>query len=812
MRAIIVLVSLLFLISGRAHGLTTVLCVSSTPGPGGLSLNDALSLARVQAASGIGSEIRLKQGTYGTMDIVGTGNAQYTDLKLLGGYSPDDNCDPANRVVSASNTSVSVLPGINNAIIGSIFELEGLSLSSSSSSSLKIASECDVNVNANIDIAENEFSKVAIYINVCEATFTAKIRNNLIAYAAEATYGAISLDATNGVMSTTIENNTIASSIGCGILLDTYKSNVEVSLFNNVIWGNASGGICDEGQSEPSPIALVNNTLQSNNTIIALSNDYATSYADPKFVNPATGDYHLQPTSPAVNSGSPSQPDDIGPSDTDLDGNPRIVGPLIDRGAYESPEAPLPIVVNSTGDYYVNPNNPDPNEMTLRNAIYHASLIPGSQTIQFDISGQNTIIQLNSPLPDITKSLTIDGYSQSNTKSATYNQALVGFNANLPIVLTGAASRALHVPDNPAYKDVTLTVSGIKFAGGFSSSAISLEGGHGHFIWGNEFSTGALRSSTDIFVAGSASGVKVGGDEVRMRNLLSGASSYAVSLTTSGNAVVKNLIGPGRSGQADPYAANNTGVYIALGAKNNVVRGNTISGNDGFGIVLSGAGSNTIQDNLIGTAEVAYCAPPCTPALGNGKGILVAAGSSGNHFRGNVLAYNATGLAAANNSGGNAFELNRFYGNTGLAIDLSNNGTVNANNADPTEPTSAANAGQNYPLLHGIVPGADAQHATVNGQLHSRPGTFTITLFANDSCDASGYGEGDEKIGTQTGVATSLATMTDNGTATFAIPVTSAKALDGRYITALATDQNHNTSEFSKCMPADRIFADGGEI
>ena len=98
------------------------------------------------------------------------------------------------------------------------------------------------------------------------------------------------------------------------------------------------------------------------------------------------------------------------------------------------------------------------------------------------------------------------------------------------------------------------------------------------------------------------------------------------------------------------------------------------------------------------------------------------------------------------------------------------------------------------------------------GNCHSRPGTFTITLFANDSCDASGYGEGDEKIGTQTGVATSLATMTDNGTATFAIPVTSAKALDGRYITALATDQNHNTSEFSKCMPADRIFADGGEI
>jgi len=51
----------------------------------------------------------------------------------------------------------------------------------------------------------------------------------------------------------------------------------------------------------------------------------------PLFVDPASGNWRLQPNSPCINAGSnPSAP-----SGTDLDGNRRIVGGTVDVGAYE---------------------------------------------------------------------------------------------------------------------------------------------------------------------------------------------------------------------------------------------------------------------------------------------------------------------------------------------------------------------------------------------------------------------------------------------------------------------------------------------
>lgn len=52
--------------------------------------------------------------------------------------------------------------------------------------------------------------------------------------------------------------------------------------------------------------------------------------ADPAFINPAAGDFHLQPGSPCIDVGT-----NYGATATDLDGNPRIVGATIDFGAYE---------------------------------------------------------------------------------------------------------------------------------------------------------------------------------------------------------------------------------------------------------------------------------------------------------------------------------------------------------------------------------------------------------------------------------------------------------------------------------------------
>jgi hypothetical protein len=55
--------------------------------------------------------------------------------------------------------------------------------------------------------------------------------------------------------------------------------------------------------------------------------------ADPQFINPVSGDYHLLPGSPCIDAGDPNYPYD--PNEIDLDGKPRIIGERIDMGAYE---------------------------------------------------------------------------------------------------------------------------------------------------------------------------------------------------------------------------------------------------------------------------------------------------------------------------------------------------------------------------------------------------------------------------------------------------------------------------------------------
>ncbi|MCU0915910.1 MAG: hypothetical protein MUC88_15320 [Planctomycetes bacterium] len=56
--------------------------------------------------------------------------------------------------------------------------------------------------------------------------------------------------------------------------------------------------------------------------------------ANPLFSGPTTADYHLSPDSPCVDAGDPKYTPK--PTETDLDGRLRLVGPAVDMGAFES--------------------------------------------------------------------------------------------------------------------------------------------------------------------------------------------------------------------------------------------------------------------------------------------------------------------------------------------------------------------------------------------------------------------------------------------------------------------------------------------
>ncbi len=67
--------------------------------------------------------------------------------------------------------------------------------------------------------------------------------------------------------------------------------------------------------------------------------------ADPLFVDAAVDDYHLLPDSPCLDAGDPAYVPV--PNETDLDGQPRVIGDRIDMGAYEHTSA-VPIEVGIT--------------------------------------------------------------------------------------------------------------------------------------------------------------------------------------------------------------------------------------------------------------------------------------------------------------------------------------------------------------------------------------------------------------------------------------------------------------------------------
>ena len=120
-----------------------------------------------------------------------------------------------------------------------------------------------------------------------------------------------------------------------------YNWDSSLNLTNCILWGDTPEEIYVDGGMTVITYSNVQGGWEGNGNIDA----------DPCFVQPGywdtngtptdanddswiDGDYYLLPTSPCIDTGDPNYVAE--PNETDIDGNPRVIGGQIDMGAYES--------------------------------------------------------------------------------------------------------------------------------------------------------------------------------------------------------------------------------------------------------------------------------------------------------------------------------------------------------------------------------------------------------------------------------------------------------------------------------------------
>lgn len=479
------------------------------------------------------------------------------------------------------------------------------------------------------------------------------------------------------------------------------------------------------------------------------------------------------------------------------------------------------IAVTSTDDTV----SPGDGNVTLREAIISintgndlgdpdiAAQNPGlygtNDTINFNITGAGVhTIAPASPLPDITKPVLIDGYTQPGSSPNTH--ALnAGIDAVLAIEIDLAASTGdLHIA---AGADST-TIRGLVLNNRYDE--ISVEANNvtiaGNFIGTDESGTVGKHGTIGIVLQMLPNNLTVGGPAAADRNLISGHLFYGVELplagTTTGHLIQGNYIGTDITGTVslDTPTSLQAGLVDMGGVS---ILGNLISGNSNLGVHTVAA--ITLQGNLIGTQRDG------TNPLPNGTGpdssgvFLQGAGSTvGGTVAGqaNIIAFNyGAGVSVDYASSGNRISHNAIHSNVGLGIDLDGTGIPLPNDLGDVD-TSHGNLGQNYPVLIAAV--VTAGTAVVSGTINSKPTTtLRLEFFANAACNASGYGEG------QTFIGSTDVTTDASGNASFG-PLSLAGVPVGQaVITSTATSLAGDTSEFSKCMTdADQIFANGFDL
>jgi parallel beta-helix repeat protein len=761
--------------------------------------------------------LKLHQGTYHIDDsaiFAFNGNYYMTPgTSIHGGYT--DNC--ASRVVDGTNTVLaSAAPHAGILYLVGNLTLDALS----------------IQFNHGLYVIANDDDHA-----VAPGTMLVLNRVRISASGHEGVYGPFTVDwamdedhfgEVDVVDSLIVGNN--SDPTVCAMTFLIYEGQPTINVQNTTVFGNSGGGgLCmynqEIGGGDGRGSLISHDNIFYSNPTVDLSSDTPNldlidntiGFADIPTPNvPEQGRQSANPNldanyrpieSPAASVINTGEYDNGTLPVTDFLGHTRVVGSRVDRGAFESS------INDAVGQNVTNTNDSGPG--SLRTAI--ASLNAGSGgIIGFDIGSAcgPHVIHLLSPLPTITQSMAIIGASQPGSSD---NDLDVGDDAVQCIVLDGSAGVAdgLMVADG-AGSGVQAVVTGLAFSG-FSHAAVSFYGGKDHALGGSRIggSVGGVSlapSGSGIIVGPGISGVTIGGADPAQRNLILQASADGISLngpsdTRQGshdNHVENNYIGVGWTVDNGAYTSRgNTLKGVRIGGDHNTVKDNLIgdNGNDGIDILGADAADNVITGNALGIDDDGA-------DLGNiGNGVRVENGAHDNAIRANHIGNNAgTGVRIVDGRR-NTIRKNRIAANAGLGIDLAVAGE-DANDGDvATEPDGYANRGLDHPVL--LLAVGDNHGGDVSGHFLSTPGNYSIDVYSSPNCHGGGYGDGVRWLGSH---AVTIPTPAVARTFDVAFTLTPPAIIaNGAAITATATDDAGNTSEFSACSAYidDRIFRNG---
>jgi parallel beta-helix repeat protein len=301
---------------------------------------------------------------------------------------------------------------------------------------------------------------------------------------------------------------------------------------------------------------------------------------------------------------------------------------------------------------------------------------------------------------------------------------------------------------------------------------VDLNGSTGNTVSGNFVGTDAggtlaVPNGTDgdgVYVHGGATYNTIGGDTPGERNLISGNNYIGVNVRGSGtisNTVSGNFIGTDVNGTSVLSNGVN-GIQLSHDSSYTLVggdapgEGNLISGNGLVGVRISGAMSNTVSGNTVGT-DVSG-----TFGIPNGAvGVSLVNGASDNLIGGGTL---DEGNAIAHNGGGIVVDGAATLGNT-----ISHN-SIYANAAEGIGLTNGGNGELTAPSITGIA------GTTITGKACAN---CAVEVFSDDDDEGRWF----------------HGTTTADGSGHFVF--TSTTPFTGTTVTATTTDADGNTSEFS---------------